>query len=435
MEKIILLCILSLSFFLSCLFWPKSITLLFVFVALTTEFLWIEIYDSIFRLAYFIASILILAFFIKYYKNLPKLLRSSKALFIFLIYMIYTLLITSLISPNKVDSFKGFILFLIMFSHALLVYILLVKFKAFQELRTLFLLIFTLSIAFSILQFAYGSLRGVAIAWGPTQIRNILVESRMPSFFTEADTFGKYLMSMILFFFPAITETSSFKDRLTLFFGVIILFTINLTRSAIVGLIIGILAMVLILTFRGEKIGLILKLPFVFLFLFGITYFILMATNRLFYLERVFFFVSPRSIIRSDPSAIFRYESIEKAFSVFLKSGFAKNLFGTGWAGLAYEFGAQSYVGSSNLFVNIIIYSGILGFILFIWSYFRILVNLYKFYITYRDKYALGVFSALIGASVASLMAPMMLAPEYWFLIGMGFYYDNKISYTQGTIR
>ncbi|GEM_PF-5193244 len=435
MEALILY-LLSLALVLTVLILvpPGKIFYLTIASVFTTEFLWIHLGGGIFRISYFL-SLLTLAGFLLFHlkKTLPFLARSRLLLYM-LLFLAYNLSIILLKAPDKARSLFSFGLFIIMVSFTFNFYLFLKTYRDEASMLRWLAAFSLMAVLFGLLQFSALIFWGKALAFTPSQKANILLDKRITSFFTEADTFGKNLMVVVLLLLPFAYGVRKGGDKtrrefrwshlsLTLY---LLVLALNATRSAMAGLLAGLLILVSSVLRNRKAQAVLLKIARNFFVIFAlISVTVSLAGHSSLITRRVSSLFHIRHTIRRDSSASVRYKSIMTSLRKFTHSGPVNILLGSGWTTITTEFGETRLEGTPNIFVTILVYSGVFGTFLFLLVLFRAFRVLYVKYKRENSPLALGALASLAGALVASQMAPMMLAPEFWMLFGISAYLEK----------
>jgi O-antigen ligase len=154
--------------------------------------------------------------------------------------------------------------------------------------------------------------------------------------------------------------------------------------------------------------------------------------------QRVSTLLEPRQTMLEDPSAILRMEQAKIAFIVMPRD-FASILFGNGWGTMVYhiektttniEGGFKTLPeSSSNIFISIFFFSGIIGLGIFLFLVYRILITCLKFIGTARDRdayyfLAQGLFLSFVGMLIAGQIASGWIAPQFWLVIGCAIFLE-----------
>lgn len=412
------------------IFWilaPKSPVYFLILTIIFTEFYWIEILGGYLK-PFHVISALLLFFLISYF----TILKSSKIVWLLVSFIIMNI-ISILFSENKLDSLRSFILPLILISIAInIAMALYTKRLDTINLRKIVLYGSLIVVGFAISQMIAYSSFGISLTFTDSQNASIVLAKRPPSFFTEADTLGKFLSFPFFLLLPFALEKGRKSNRYFKI-GILILLIaiiINMTRSAMIG--IGI-TLILYAMYSFIRKGLdrtvailsgIMGLMLILLpFTFGITKVVGSHDELIYRLQTL---LSPSQLI-ADGSTHFRITALEETFKGIFESTSAF-LLGHGWGQSSiYVWGIPRDVGG-NLLLSILYYSGIFALLLFIVICYRVLKILFNFAKNKssknRDLFAEGLFFSFFCMLIISQLASMWIAPEFWLVIGCAIYLE-----------
>ena len=412
-------------FFLS----PKFPIYLLILSIIFTEFYWIEVLEGYLKPFHIISVLLFLVYTIFYL----RVLRRSKITWL-LIAFIFINIICALLSENKMDSLRSFILPLILISIAINTAVALSTNRIYPDsLRKVILYGSLFAVFFGILQMLGYSFFDMLLTLTNRQDYQVALAKRSPSFFTEAVTFGKFLsfpfFLLLPFAFDKESKTAkSLKISVTvLLIGIII----NMTRSAMIGIGITLILYFFYLLrreslsrnlgiFLGTAAMMLILLPFVI----GITR-VVGSYDKLIYVFQSL--TNPATTIMEDGSVRFRKAGFEETFKGTLESP-STFLWGRGWGQSSiYISNIRRDVGG-NLFMNIAYYSGIFALLLFLAVCYRILNVLFHFSKNRDNKnrylFAEGLLLSFICMLIISQLASMWIAPEFWLVIGCAIFLE-----------
>lgn len=394
------------------------ISVLFLISLMTTNFFSIEIFEGHLRIPF------ILNLFVLFSVGLKNIMRvfKSKIFYLILAYIIWTLLVTLYTTHDLLDSLRIAVLpiSLLLISANVAAILLSEKVKLQDAIKiTLFVLIFNMILGMLqyIGYFAFGInlLNLNEIQW-----EQISMHHRMTATFWEGDTLGKYLMAIILLFIPLSLDflKKHIRNYLYIILFANLMLLLNKTRSAWVGLLSGISLFIISIT----KISLIKKgVLLSLLIIIAITsIYIVDYFEEEGILRQRFKSILTFESIREDPSASYRIETVEDTWRK-INSTLNTLLFGYGYI----EMG-ESWRGVSNIFLHVGLTSGLIGLLFFVLSLSLFMYNILK----YRpplleDKLiAQGALLSMFGMIIASLLAPMLIDPIFWMIIGFGIYFE-----------
>ncbi len=418
---------------------PKLPIFLLLISIMFTEFYWVEVMEGYLKPFHIISVILFMIFSVFHLRNL----KLSKIFWFFVSFLLICL-ISIAFSTDWKDSLRSFILPLILFSITLNIFIALYSKKISEDLFIKIILYGSIiTTIFAIIQIAAYSFTGILLTLTQGQDAQIVIAKRPPSFFTEADTFGKFLILPFLFFLPfALDKNNKYHKKIKIIififlFGIII----NMTRSAMIGL--GITCFIYILYLLKRQsisrniaiIYVIASLSIIIIPFFFATTKIVGSHEELTY--RIQTLINPSTMIVEDPSAVYRKRGVEETLEGSIESLNAF-LIGHGWGSAIISTKGEPKDVGGTLFINILYYSGIFALILYIFICAMIIRFLLKAVrennIIEQPLFAEGILFTFIGMLITSQIASMWIAPEFWLVIGCGIYFEilyrQKKSYT-----
>lgn len=430
MERLVLITLSLILLPLSIIF-RKKLFFLLVLSIFTTEFLWINIGGGIFRISHFLAILVLLVFSLTETKKVIFYITRSRILIYLLILIFYNIFLILFNVSNYEASFFSLGLMGIMFTFSLDTYLFLSIYKGEKDFFRALKFSSLVAVLFGLAQYIVLVLFNKALAFTEVQRRNILFDRRITSFFTEGDTFGKNVMLVTLLFLPFVypSKDKSHSKKIEWSPQVMALYVfvliINATRSALAGFMFGLLILMLLSIRKKTQQIKLYRISRDLVLLLFISIAAMYFLGHLSLISRRFSSLfSVRQTLSTDASAKLRFKSITEPLKKFLHSGYENIIFGSGWANLKTEWGESRLEGTSNIFATIFIYDGILGFGIFLAIIFLAFKILYRNYLLNRDL-ALGTIASLTGALVASQMAPMLIAPEFWVLLGLTAYLEQ----------
>lgn len=408
---------------------PELPAFLLLLSVMFTEFYWIEIMSGYLK-PFHVLSILLFAIFSIFHM---RVLKYSRIFWLFILFFLICF-IGIVFADDPKDSFRSFLLPLTLFSIALNVGIVLHTNKVQQ--RTFIKIIMygsLITVIFGILQISSYAFGNILLTLTETQQVQITFAKRPPSFFTEADTFGKFLSLPFLFCLPfALDKNNKYHNKMIIMVVIFLLgIVVNMTRSALVGIGLACILYIIYL-FKRRSLGhnvaviyglaalLIIVMPFFFA-----TTKVVGSHEELTY--RLQSLINPSVMIVEDPSTAYRKKSVEEALEGSMESPNAF-LMGHGWgSAIIPSRGEPKDVGGS-LPINILYYGGIFALITYLiicGMIILILLNVTKRVAdSERRLFAEGILLSFIGMIIISLLASMWIAPEFWVVIGCAIYFE-----------
>lgn len=414
---------------------PELPIVLLLLSIMFTEFYWVEVMNGYLKPFHIISLILFITFTFFHSRHL----KHSKIFWLFVLF-IFICLISIGFSYDWKDSLRSFVLPLILFSIALNIAIALHNKKISGDLFIKIILYGSIIITlFAIIQMVAYSFIGILLTLTQGQDAQIVIAKRPPSFFTEADTFGKFLSLPLLLFLPfAIDKKNKFHKKIR---TIMILFIsgiiINMTRSALLGVGVTLLAYILYI-FKRQNIGRNIAFIYVLISILIILTPFLYTTTKLVGSHQELHYrfqslINPSTTIAEDPSAAYRKRGIDETFKGSIES-FQSVLVGHGWGSSIISTKGEPKDVGGMLFLNILYYSGIFALLVFLLICLRIIVVLLK--ATRKSDnneqrlLAEGMLFSFIGMLITSQMASMWIAPEFWLVIGCSIYFEITKNYS-----
>lgn len=395
------------------------IPIIFLISLMTTSFFSIEIFEGHLRLPF------ILNFFVLFsvgFKNFQKVFK-SRTFNLMLFYYILTLIVTIFTTHNIMNSLRIAILpGSLLFISANVAVILLSKKVALNNVIKIVFYVLLFNMTLGMLQYLGYFMFGINLLnLNSIQWTQISIWHRMTATFWEGDTFGKYLMAIILLFIPLSFNflRKHIRNYFYIILFAILVLLLNKTRSAWVGILSGIsLSVTMIKTSFIKKSVLLASLICIAITsIYVVQYF-----EKESILEQKFMSITTFEKIREDPSGGFRIKTIEDTWGM-INEDMKTLLFGHGYI----EMG-ESWTGVSNIFLHVWTTSGLIGVIFFIASIAFLFYNCFTYKMNLREEnfVAQGLLLSMTGMIVASLLAPMFIDPIFWMIIGFGIYFEIR---------
>ena len=397
---------------------------IFLLSLMTTSFFSIVMAGSHVRIPFVLNLFVLLAVGKHHLKDIIK----SRIFLSILLYIIWTLLLTTYTTSNLLDSFRvGCLPILLLLISVNVATIILSKKIDVAYAFKIIIFAGVLNIALGILQyFGYAAFGIEFLNLTEVQQTFLSMTNRMSATFWEPDTFGKFLMvfSLLLLPFVAHDLRSKVAGRYHYIFVLAILsLLINRTRSAWAGLLVGVAFFVSLQNISMRMKGLVIILV-MFIAVAGYSV-VTMFEPRSDELNKIIYRIkSLRSIedMRKDSSAMYRIRSIEHFWRIVRKDT----------RGLICGYGfedreKQRYSGAvSNIFLGVMQTSGIVGITLVAFSLiFAVIICLkYRSPVVEDTLMARGCGLSVVGMVVSSQLAPMWFDPIFWMILGLAIYLE-----------
>ncbi len=388
---------------------------MFFVAVLFTEFLYINIAGGSLRPYH-----LLLALFVPFF--LPGLIRlfttpvARSILFIMLITVI-----SAAGSEHKGNAFMSATLLALNMGVAFSIAVLLtsgrITFRAFSDVLRVSTI---LMCGFAIVQFvAFQS--GAVFALSDTQNEQIL-RGFAPAFFTEANTFAKYLLTPMFFFLPTVVSRG-FTRKMQFLYGMIaVAFVINFMRSATAAMVVATIVAALwyakvgTLTVFAKRFAAIVVVSTLAFALFtssdlGLSDYNLYKFATLFDLEA----------LSTDSSWKFRAAAMQIALEQTLADPL-RIWIGNGW-GQVYAMldGEVRQVGGADV-VNFFAYNGLFGVVSFFALAFASIRSGRRAAQSSLIDSSIGegVYFALVANFALGLVSGVNLLASFWVMVGVG---------------
>jgi hypothetical protein len=403
---------------------PKLIYPLFIFSCLTTEFYYIHFAGGVLRPYHLLAVVVFICL-------LPKmgLLFKSKVFIILLIFLLFALVSCLQSSYSVIGALTSFLSVLLNFVVAINIALILITQRiSFEKYLRILLFALLVSIVWGLIQFSAHNLFGIDLSLSMSQIDQVGT-GIIPSFRTESNTFGKYVVYMLVMGIPLLIR-SKLKKLKVLYILIGIVLLINFTRSAIYGLFIAI-PYILFWYTRERKTKSAFK-AIMLIVIFATVTFLLMNSGIIKGGEYAFYKVNNflnLSDVKSDSSAAYRMENMKIIIEGSLES-IKTILFGKGWGQTYYVVqNVLTQVGGNDI-LSIYGFTGALGlliYIVFLLGAKSRCKNLAIFARDDTDKLIGETFNFLwVTVTAIGLFSGMLISPEYWMMIGGFIFVDTR---------
>lgn len=397
----------------------SSLYLVFVVVVLTTEFFYINVAGGIARPYHFLAIIFVL--FLG--GTIPRLLSSR--IFLMLLLFVLVNFFAAAFSSQPGAAVASLTSFLANIAVAMATAMMLLSHRiSLFNLLTVIRWVTIISVAFAIVQVVAGK-AGFSLGLSPEQKRQIAIGFG-PAFRTEANTFGKYLTLPFMLFLPFYLRDR--RDRKLRFLYLIMLsgILLSFTRSAIYGLLAGLLFVAFWHVLKGRLVLLSSRMvPITLLTALGIG---IAASGMLgvsdygvYKMENLF---NSEEIIRGGSSS-YRIEAMSAVVSK-ARSDNKYLLIGDGWGQTHAEVQGKVVQAGGGDIVNVLGASGLLGVATYLAFYLVMLKGLWRTAKCPAEPgialVSEGVLFAAVAIFFTAQMSGYLIAPEFYLLIGMAIY-------------
>lgn len=397
----------------------------FFVILLTTEFYYIEIGGGFARPYHFAAVVVVLLLA----RHLPRLLTSR--VFLALLAFVAVNLCAIILSDRPERALGSFGLFAANLAVAMAAALILAAGKVDAgSFKRIVLAVTAVGVFWGLLQIAAFRVAGISLALSPLQEYQISLGFG-PSFRTEANSFGKYMMLPFLMFLPDYIELRRAKGLGRIYLVFIVGILMNFTRTSIYGLAITLLFIavwyatggrLILLSAKAAKIATAAAVG-VGLMLGGFVNVSDYAQHKLGYL------LSEEEILGGESSS-YRLDMMRLIVDDAL-SDTKKTLIGNGWAQTVYSYKGQEVRAGGGDVIAVLGYAGLIGVLAYLLYTFTAVWSAAKIARTRdsseRTRFAEGVMFALIGAFCAGQMAGVLIAPEYWLLVGVAIYLGSEV--------
>jgi hypothetical protein len=392
----------------------------FVALVLTTEFYYISIGGGTARIYHFLAPFVILALV----DRCHRLFDSPIVLAI--VGFLFVNVIALALSDDPMKAAASSLTLCANISVAIATALILLSRRlSIRQFTRLVTAMTVVTILFGLVQILAYLAGGLVLALSEAQIDQIRIGFG-PSFFKEANGFGKHMVFPILFLLPFYLRSPSKSRPTWLLVLMLVGLLMNFTRSGLYGIIIALLFASIwyastrqfFLLARRMSTPLAVVILGVGLLMSGAVPF---SEYGLLKMQKFF---DQTEILEGESSAL-RLEGMNAAIEITLADP-KKVLIGNGWGqAYAYVGGEERQVGGADI-VNIFAYGGVFGVLLYIVYCVTIGITLARHARRATDptlkSFMEGVLFAYVGLFIMSLMSGALLAPGYWTAIGAAIY-------------
>lgn len=405
----------------------------FLFALLTTQFIYIELLGGYLRPYHFLVVIVL-------FLMAPGVGRLwGSATFRALVALNAITIVSALLSTDPGAALVSYGLFALNSSIAVACAVLLNSGRLSRErLLSVLATVTLLSVAFAITQFAAFRVAGIALGYSDEQETQILA-GFAPSFFNEANAYAKFLVIPFLLFLPQILRRGVGRRGGTLYALIVLAFFMNFMRSAMAGIVAGVLFAMLwfywtrsFSVFARRVVALIATASVLLVWVVGSG--VSLAEYNLYKFATLF----DLDAVETDVSWQYRAGMMEIAVKETIADPF-KIVFGNGWGQVfAYVGGELRQVGGAD-FINVFAYDGVLGVIAYaamIVLAIRAAVRRARRAAREDDRLiAEGVLFALVANTVLGLVSGVILSAPFWLLLGLAIYFDRQTQREQPTLQ
>jgi hypothetical protein len=400
---------------------PPIIYTAFLVVLLTTEFNYIEIGGGIARIYHLFVPMVLLGLF----WAIPRVLRSSIA-----IALVALLLVTFAAAVLSELPEKALVSSLLLYANVGIAFaiacILVAGRMTTEQFSKTVIAVTVVGILWGLLQMAAYRTAGVTLALSEGQASQIQLGFG-PSFFNEANGFGKYMVFPFLFFVPKYFRSAKSRSVHVTMALMLVGVIMNFTRTAIYGILVA-LAFTVIWYVAQGRLGQVLRrgtMPVLLgVMLLGsvVSGAVPFSDYGLHKLENLF---DETEILEGDSSA-FRLLAMRAMIDSTLSDS-KKIWIGNGWGQVrAVVVGTEErQVGGGDI-VNVFGYTGAVG--VFFYLIYCVTIWLVLARASWRantleaKQFAEGLLFAYVGLFAMSVVSGVFLSAAYWMLVGAAMY-------------
>jgi hypothetical protein len=394
----------------------NSLYSLFFVTLLTTEFFHISIGAGVARIYHFAAPLVILAL-VGY---VPRLFGSAPFLALGLFWLINVAAAVLSDSPSQALASMSAVTANMALSVATALVLVSGRLRP-ASLVQLLVKLTVVCVLWGILQLVAHQVAGVTLGLSSDQDQQIAI-GLTPSFRTEANTFGKFLMVPFLLFIPEFVRRGR-SPKWTMFYLVLVLgFFAAFTRTSIYGTALALLFVLVWYVIRGRASGVFRK--FGVIGAFGTIVLAVFASGSLnvseYALHKIDTIFSRQEALEGASSA-FRILSMQNTFEAFTASD-KTVVIGNGWGQVYMSYGDETLQSGGGDLLNALGYGGLLGggaYLLLIGT--CVVAAMRRARATPPSEtsvFAEGVLFAMVGVLITGQLAGLFLAPEFWMVIG-----------------
>ena len=399
------------------------LAVLFFISLLATEFFYIEAWGGVLR-PYHILLLMVLAIFLP---GLHALWRSPTFRCLALLNLVS--IFSALLSADPSAALTSYALFALNSGLAAAVAVIVnLRVLSLEGMVSILYKFAIVSAVFSLLQFGVFNFAGANMALSYQQQFQIAM-NLAPSVFTEANTYAKFLIVPFFIFLPLTVSRKSASEVLMFYALLITVFSINFMRTAVFGVFVSIVLMILYYAFTGRLRVVagrvrILLWGGALLLCAGILSGVSISEYNIYKVATLF----DLDAVETDGSWQYRSAIMDLAIQRTVQDPY-RIVLGNGWGQVrAYIGDAEVQVGGADL-VNFFVYDGVLGVIAYVTMIgfaFRSAIRTARWgKSVFVRSLSEGVLFALIACVTAAFVSGMILMPSFWMLIGIAIVFDR----------
>lgn len=396
---------------------------IFLFVLLTTQFIYIELFGGFLRPYHFLVAIVICLM-------APGVRRLwGAATFRALVFLNAVTIVSALLSLDPGGALVSYGLFALNSGICVACAVLLSSGRLSRDrFLSVVLTVTLLSVGLAVMQFAAFRGAGLVLGYSDEQASQI-VAGFAPSFFNEANAYAKFLVTPFFLFLPHMLRNGIGRRGIALCALMVLGFFLNFMRSAMAGVVSGLLFAMLwfywtrSFSLFAKRLGALIAVLSVLLawvLQSGVSF----AEYNLYKFATLF----DLDAVQTDGSWQFRAAMMEIAVKETISDPF-RIVFGNGW-GQVYALvgGEVQQVGGAD-FINVFAYDGALGVL----AYAAMLALAIRAAMrrarraAHQDDrlMAEGVLFALVANTVVGLVSGVILSASFWLLIGLAISFER----------
>lgn len=396
---------------------------LFLFVLLATQFIYIEFFGGFLRPYHFLVAVVVCLM-------APGVGRLwGSATFRALVVLNSVSIVSALLSADPVAALVSYGLFALNSGIAVACAVLLSSGRLSRErLLSVVSRVTLLSVVLAVAQFAVFRGTGIPFGYSEEQVSQI-VAGFAPSFFNEANAYAKFLVTPFFLFLPQLLRTEIGRRGLTLYSLMVLGFFLNFMRSAMVGIVAGLL-FAMLWFYWTRSFSIFAKRVVALIAVFSVLLAWVLQSGVSFAEYNLYKIATVLDLdaVQSDESWQFRAAMMEIAVKETIADPF-RIVFGNGW-GQVYALvgGEMRQVGGAD-FINVFAYDGVLGVLAYgamIALAIRAAMRRARRAADQDDRLlAEGVLFALIANTVVGLVSGVILSASFWLLIGLAISFER----------
>lgn len=394
----------------------SSLYAFFVVLLLTTEFFYIDIGGGVARPYHFVAVLLAIV----HAPGVRRLLGSPLVLILLL--LVGVNFVAAALSDRPASALASLTSFLANLAVAMVVAYLLVRGRlTLDRMVRVVLAVSVASVLWSLLQIAAFQ-AGLVLALSEEQQAQIKIGFG-PGFRTEANTFGKYLLFTLLFFLPALVRRPRDLRLRTCYLFLLVGFLLSFTRSAVYGLMVGLVfaGAWYVRSGRGALLSArIVRVMAAGMLILGLLLSGLVPVSD--YARYKIEFLFNREEILTGGSSAYRLAAMQSVIEDTIYDG-RRLAIGKGWGQTHTEIqGLEVQAGGGDV-VNLLGYGGLISVALYLLYTSVLWRTMHRVARRHKDpdlvQVAEGILFASVGMFVTGQLSGYLITPEYYLLMGM----------------